>query len=492
MRGTLTALVAITCISVNARDAQAGWPFPGEVSTAEGYNRLYCTEYDTSGPAGLAALVADRGQAMQELWTTDDVAQVQVLAWDSSVAGALYLMAYGLEGVVYLPVYDPGPWTPVSRGWLPDYGSALIDLDALLTSHGLDPASTLFSFTLGANDQRILDAQDTQRLAGLEPGEFLLGYNDGGLTASDRDANEPLILGLKPVEDRIDWCPEGYNLIVGTDGDDELVGTNGPDCIFGLGGNDTIKGKQGDDRIFGGRGDDHLQGNRGNDFLDGGSCHDLVRGGKGDDVLYGGPGDDELRGWQGTDALFGGDGNDILRGGPGVDLLVGGAGDDELRGGKDPDELHGGDGDDYLYGGQGGDIVSGGAGNDVIHGGQGGDILFGGPGNDEMHGQAGPDYLNGGTGNDEVHGGADDDYLDGGEGTDDLRGKKGVDVCVNGEIIHKSCEGTEAAAVTSVSILDSAPAPVMFNRPFVYVIREHHSGTILFIGKMMEPPAGSG
>jgi serine protease inhibitor len=51
-------------------------------------------------------------------------------------------------------------------------------------------------------------------------------------------------------------------------------------------------------------------------------------------------------------------------------------------------------------------------------------------------------------------------------------------------------EGTEAAAVTSVEIGETS-IPEIFNmyvnRPFVFAIRENHSGTILFIGKIVEP-----
>lgn len=49
-------------------------------------------------------------------------------------------------------------------------------------------------------------------------------------------------------------------------------------------------------------------------------------------------------------------------------------------------------------------------------------------------------------------------------------------------------EGTEAAAVTSVSVaLSAAPMPIVLNRPFVFAIREKHSGTVLFVGKMLDP-----
>lgn len=48
--------------------------------------------------------------------------------------------------------------------------------------------------------------------------------------------------------------------------------------------------------------------------------------------------------------------------------------------------------------------------------------------------------------------------------------------------------GTEAAAVTVVGIgVTSAPVPVRVDRPFVFAIRERLSGTVLFLGKIVEP-----
>ncbi len=64
------------------------------------------------------------------------------------------------------------------------------------------------------------------------------------------------------------------------------------------------------------------------------------------------------------------------------------------------------------------------------------------------------------------------------------------------EVKHKTFvdvneEGTEAAAVTSVSVgLTSAPMSFTVDRPFVFVIREKFSGTILFMGKVVDPTAG--
>ncbi|HXY68226.1 MAG TPA: serpin family protein [Gemmatimonadales bacterium] len=61
------------------------------------------------------------------------------------------------------------------------------------------------------------------------------------------------------------------------------------------------------------------------------------------------------------------------------------------------------------------------------------------------------------------------------------------------EVMHKTFvdvneEGTEAAAATSVGIgITAARPPIAIDRPFLFAIRERFSGTILFIGRMMDP-----
>lgn len=53
-------------------------------------------------------------------------------------------------------------------------------------------------------------------------------------------------------------------------------------------------------------------------------------------------------------------------------------------------------------------------------------------------------------------------------------------------------EGTEAAAVTSVEVrvtCTCGPQVIRIDRPFVFAIRERLSGTILFLGKIVRPPA---
>ena len=51
-------------------------------------------------------------------------------------------------------------------------------------------------------------------------------------------------------------------------------------------------------------------------------------------------------------------------------------------------------------------------------------------------------------------------------------------------------EGTEAAAATVVTVVESAVPVVRADRPFLFLIRERLSGTILFVGKVASPPAG--
>jgi serpin B len=62
------------------------------------------------------------------------------------------------------------------------------------------------------------------------------------------------------------------------------------------------------------------------------------------------------------------------------------------------------------------------------------------------------------------------------------------------DVIHKAFvevneQGTEAAAVTVVVILDSASqiTTVNVNRPFFLVIRDNQTKSILFMGKVVNP-----
>jgi serpin B len=75
-----------------------------------------------------------------------------------------------------------------------------------------------------------------------------------------------------------------------------------------------------------------------------------------------------------------------------------------------------------------------------------------------------------------------------------------IDVAIS-EVAHKTFvevneEGTEAAAVTSVQIIETTSVQeqktylLRADRPFLFMIRENQSGAILFIGKIVDPTAG--
>jgi len=49
-------------------------------------------------------------------------------------------------------------------------------------------------------------------------------------------------------------------------------------------------------------------------------------------------------------------------------------------------------------------------------------------------------------------------------------------------------EGTEAAAVTTIGIVEtSMPMPFEINKPFVFAIRERTTNSLLFLGKVIHP-----
>jgi serine protease inhibitor len=63
-----------------------------------------------------------------------------------------------------------------------------------------------------------------------------------------------------------------------------------------------------------------------------------------------------------------------------------------------------------------------------------------------------------------------------------------IDFVQQNTFVDVNEEGTEAAAVTTVGVgVTSLPPTIRFDRPFVFVIRERLSGTILFMGKVAVP-----
>ncbi|MCK4598907.1 serpin family protein [Candidatus Bipolaricaulota bacterium] len=78
------------------------------------------------------------------------------------------------------------------------------------------------------------------------------------------------------------------------------------------------------------------------------------------------------------------------------------------------------------------------------------------------------------------------------QGIADFSGMDGTRDLFIGCVAHKTYvsvneEGTEAAAATGVSMTLSLPAAMTIDHPFIFLIRDIETGTILFVGRVVEP-----
>ena len=82
----------------------------------------------------------------------------------------------------------------------------------------------------------------------------------------------------------------------------------------------------------------------------------------------------------------------------------------------------------------------------------------------------------------------------------DFSGMDGSEDLFIGKVIHQAFvevreEGTEAAAATAVLMMGTGmppePVEVSIDRPFIFAIRETQTGTILFLGRVLDPRSGS-
>ena len=62
-----------------------------------------------------------------------------------------------------------------------------------------------------------------------------------------------------------------------------------------------------------------------------------------------------------------------------------------------------------------------------------------------------------------------------------------IDTVFQKAFVQVDESGTEAAAVTVIEFYDGLPPGLHADRPFLFVIHEHESGTILFMGKVADP-----
>jgi len=62
-----------------------------------------------------------------------------------------------------------------------------------------------------------------------------------------------------------------------------------------------------------------------------------------------------------------------------------------------------------------------------------------------------------------------------------------IDKAVHKAFVEVNEEGTEAAAATGIAMLESGPFKFIVDHPFIFIIQENETGSILFIGKVVDP-----
>jgi serpin B len=62
-----------------------------------------------------------------------------------------------------------------------------------------------------------------------------------------------------------------------------------------------------------------------------------------------------------------------------------------------------------------------------------------------------------------------------------------IEKAVHKAFVEVNEEGTEAAAATGIAMLTSGPFEFTVDRPFIFIIQDNETGSILFIGKVVNP-----
>jgi serpin B len=62
-----------------------------------------------------------------------------------------------------------------------------------------------------------------------------------------------------------------------------------------------------------------------------------------------------------------------------------------------------------------------------------------------------------------------------------------IEKAVHKAFVEVNEEGTEAAAATGISMFQSGPFEFTVDRPFIFIIQDNETGSILFIGKVVNP-----
>ena len=287
----------------------------------------------------------------------------------------------------------------------------------------------------GAGDDQLTGGAGTDTIS-------FVGDNSGvSVSLTDGTAD-----GADSGSDELD----GFENVIGGDGDDVIIGSDGANRLDGGAGNDLLTALGGDDEIIGGSGIDTANFDTlsddvsvdlssgtvsgvetGNDTISGvenivtGDGSDTVLGDNSDNIIWTGRGADTIDGGQGDDTLDGA-GNDTLSFGSdvaGVDVDLGAGTSEGTSGGPDQFTNF-----ENVRGGSGNDRLLGDAKNNILTGEGGADELLGGGGDDTLRGNAGADILDGGEGDDVLTGGAGNDIYIVSDGNDTINAGQGSDI----------------------------------------------------------------
>lgn len=225
-----------------------------------------------------------------------------------------------------------------------DEGGHVFEVRAVDEAGNVDLTSSLHVWVVGPESEEGADGDkgEGDQTAGEENSQT----GAEGTKPVAAESAPPPVFKCGPVSGtRREIVKLGYDVTIGTKGDDIIdvsagskpdfvIGGNGNDSVITGNGDDVICGDGGNDSISSGGGEDRVFGGGGNDTINTGSDHDRAWGGGGNDTLIGSSGNDQLYGGDGTDIIEGRDGNDRLKGEDGFDVLIGGPGEDACEEGQ--------------------------------------------------------------------------------------------------------------------------------------------------------------
>jgi Ca2+-binding RTX toxin-like protein len=236
----------------------------------------------------------------------------------------------------------------------------------------------------GDGDDELWGGWGNNTLKGGGGADALIGSWQGIDTASYYDSPEGVIallgIGGAGGDAEGDTFEEIENLtgsiyadtLWGDDGFNELMGMDGNDTLKGFGGGDVLRGGNGNDTLEGMDGPDVLRGDSGDDTLDGGAASDTMIGGFGNDIYIVDAAADVV-------AEVVGQGFDQVRTSVSYSLAPGS--EVEVLETTDPTaataiDLAGNDHHNTITGNNGANVIVGGLGIDTLRGNGGGDAFL--------------------------------------------------------------------------------------------------------------------